>query len=351
MLMHYGSVLKEDLMKEQKQLEIERAQRIAEINQMMADKERGARAAEIDKGTEGLIASKIGNRYAGSDAAVADAAAGRTDAPLTPEQLAVIQQSKDGARGDLSMREKLEARIEAGSKAGYDMSKDMNLLAHLSQQETLSEDRKAKRESDKEYRDALIADKNERTRIWEKKVNGAGGGGNGKMPQTLSDADKVEIKENNDAIKDYRKSLLKGEIPPDKAAAVEAEMAKLTQRNQMIMFYARRGGDTNPNESDISGLLQRYTAGDGSAVGKFNTFFGPGSAEKVLAGAADKIAPDAIVGEPAAMPSDTPGRKTPDEIPDHERGLLARLRKSVPAMNEERRAVLEERKARLAPKP
>lgn len=138
MLMNYGTYLKEDLMKEQQQLDIERMQRVEEIKQMLADKERGARAAEIDKGTEGLIAAKIGNRYAGSDAAVADAAAGRTDAPLTPEQLAVIQQSKDGARGDLSMRDKLEARIDAGLKAGYDMSREMATLSQLTTTEATS---------------------------------------------------------------------------------------------------------------------------------------------------------------------------------------------------------------------
>lgn len=176
MLMHYGTLRTEDLARLQEELAIDRAQRVAEINQNMADKERIARAADIEKGTEGIIGQKLAGRYAGSDAAVADAEAGRTDAPLTQEQLDAIQQSKAGARGEMSMREKLEARIEAGSKAGYDMSRDQALLSHLSQQETLSEDRKAKRESDKEYRDALIEDKKNRTDIWARKVASAGGG-------------------------------------------------------------------------------------------------------------------------------------------------------------------------------
>lgn len=176
MLMHYGTLRTEDLARLQEELAVDRAKRVAEINQELADKERIARADAIDKGTEGIIGQKLAGRYASSDAAVADAAAGRTDAPLTQEQLDVIQQSKDGARADMPMREKLEARIEAGSKAGYDMSRDQALLSHLSQQETLSEDRKAKRESDKEYRDALIEDKKNRTDIWARKVANAGSG-------------------------------------------------------------------------------------------------------------------------------------------------------------------------------
>lgn len=298
MLMNYGTYLKEDLMKEQQQLDIERMQRVEEIKQMLADKERGARAAEIDKGTEGLIAAKIGNRYAGSDAAVSDAAAGRTDAPLTPEQLAVIQQSKDGARGDLSMRDKLEARIEAGSKAGYDMSKDMNLLAHLTTTEASKSYHDSALDETKRHHQEIEKNVSDRTAAMKSRWENGSGGKSGR--EYMPEIDSKQFTANAAEIRKLTEDLRTGKITdPKYIAETEKDIMSLRQENYIIGERIRRGGDMTPNSKDIAGLLADYPKLGKAAMDRFDRFHGqPGLAESILASpeAGEKLAPNELTG-------------------------------------------------------
>lgn len=98
----------------------EKAKTLAQFNRNLdvqtANEQRSAASDRINAAQQGIIDSAINQKYAGSDAAVADANAGLTDAPLTPEQQSVIDQSKGQDRAhmlvDPSIRD--QAAIQTG---------------------------------------------------------------------------------------------------------------------------------------------------------------------------------------------------------------------------------------------
>lgn len=148
----YGTMAHdENMAKLRSDLDVERAQRIEEIRRKFASEDRANQAQEINGAAEGMINEQIGRRYASSDAAVADADAGRTDAPLTQEQKDVIAQSKAGARDQVSDVDKLRARIAAGEKAGYDMKTERSQLVSLLNHEDVSALRRETEQNKHEY--------------------------------------------------------------------------------------------------------------------------------------------------------------------------------------------------------
>lgn len=194
----YGSMAHQENMAQlQQQLDIDRAQRIEEMKRNFAAADRATQAREINAGAEGMIDEKIGRRFASSDAAVADAQAGKTDMPMTQEQLDVIAQSKAGARDEVSDADKLRARIAAGEKAGYDMTKERTQLIQLADSEARAEDRKELAR----IRDEDRKDKHEY--YMGKLAKDSGQGRKGNDP-TLG-RDKFDAKQWHDASKDLEK--------------------------------------------------------------------------------------------------------------------------------------------------
>ena len=89
----------------------------------LADQERTARVNRIDAAKRDLVQGDIQRKYADSDAAVADAEAGRTDFPLSPEQRAVIEQAK--ANDAQAMTDDPNNFVRAGMRTGDIAPKDV----------------------------------------------------------------------------------------------------------------------------------------------------------------------------------------------------------------------------------
>lgn len=116
-----------------------------ELGIKTADQLRTAQVDRIGTAQRGIVGQAIDSKYAPSDAAVAAADAGQTDAPLTDEQKAVIAQSKDLDRKKLmdSPDSLVQAAMQTGdispkdvmtntSKTEINQAKMDNLLARAS---------------------------------------------------------------------------------------------------------------------------------------------------------------------------------------------------------------------------
>lgn len=78
----------------QSDLALQKEQALEQFKIDLANGQRQAMADRIGAAQQGIIGNALGKKYGQSDAAVAAADAGQTDAPLTDEQRAVITQSK-----------------------------------------------------------------------------------------------------------------------------------------------------------------------------------------------------------------------------------------------------------------
>jgi hypothetical protein len=92
-----------------------------------ADQRRMDRVARVDSAKQGLVSDAMGAKYAGSDAAVAAADAGQTDAPLSAEQKAVISQAKGTDR--TAMMNDPMTSVQASVKTGDLLPHDAAVLA------------------------------------------------------------------------------------------------------------------------------------------------------------------------------------------------------------------------------
>jgi hypothetical protein len=104
-------------------LALQRAKALEDYKLAAANQQRQAQSQRIQDAQTGIVNSKIGDKYASSDAAVAAADAGQTDAPLTDEQRGIINQAKDADRKKL-MADKstyVDAAIQTGDIAPKDV--------------------------------------------------------------------------------------------------------------------------------------------------------------------------------------------------------------------------------------
>jgi hypothetical protein len=159
-----------------------------------AEKDRTERMGRIDTAKTGLLNSAIGQKYAGSDAAVAAAQSGATDGQMTPEQLAVIEQSKGADRAKLEADPMTDLRAEhaAGEMSGKDFAK------------VVFDERRADRADASAYKKAEIdaanlALKERGLDIRDKqvmamiaKVGSSGGGGSGSVGAFTQQFDKIK---------------------------------------------------------------------------------------------------------------------------------------------------------------
>ena len=118
-------VLKSELDKEERdwlQQRAEQMQIAREDRKVAADNTaRTDTMRRIGEAKNGLLNNAIGQKYAGSDAAVSAANAGETDEPLSKEQLDVIEQSKGIDRSRLANQRGVDAA--AAMNAGeYDLA-------------------------------------------------------------------------------------------------------------------------------------------------------------------------------------------------------------------------------------
>ena len=131
------------------ELEEARSQRLTEFRQemeiakekrgqAMLDQERTARVNRIDAAKRDLVQGDIQRKYADSDAAVADAEAGRTDFPLSPEQRAVIEQAK--ANDAQTMTDDPNNFVRAGMRTGDIAPKDVIASAQRANRNTTWQD-------------------------------------------------------------------------------------------------------------------------------------------------------------------------------------------------------------------
>jgi hypothetical protein len=92
-----------------------------------ADQRRMDRVARVDSAKQGLVSDAMGAKYAGSDAAVAAADSGQTDAPLSAEQKAAIAQAKGSDRQ--AMLNDPMTSVQASVKTGDLLPHDAAVLA------------------------------------------------------------------------------------------------------------------------------------------------------------------------------------------------------------------------------
>jgi hypothetical protein len=115
-------------LEQNKQLAILSAQKQAQID--TANQLRQGQSDRISAAQGGVVQDQMAQKYAGSDAAVQAAASGQTDAPLTPDQLAVINSAKSA---DLTkFAADPHTYIAAAMKTG---DIDPHQVAQLAQQE------------------------------------------------------------------------------------------------------------------------------------------------------------------------------------------------------------------------
>lgn len=136
----YGTMAHQENMAQlQSDLDVQRAQRIEEMRRQSADKERTDRASAINKEYDGMVgeaqAAKANELYGdGSN--------------LKAEDLA----DEEKANLKLSEKEQLSARIKAGEKLGYDMSKERSALVHMEDSDARTADRNAVLEMNRQSR-------------------------------------------------------------------------------------------------------------------------------------------------------------------------------------------------------
>lgn len=225
----YGTMAHQENMAQlQSDLDVQRAQRIEEMKRKFGDEDRAKQAQEINGVAEGMINDQIKRRFAPSDAAVADADAGRTDARLTQDQKDVIAQSKAGARDEVSDADKLRARISAGEKAGYDMKAERSQLVSLLNHEDVAALRKEESQRKTDYYNRRL-DQHDR----ELNIREANGGGRGAKGGARDDHwdDKSETKERDRSDKwlgaNYKiTSPETGKSEPDTALIEKASLVR-----------------------------------------------------------------------------------------------------------------------------
>lgn len=108
---------KMDLMQQQSDLETAKMKAADDYKMQLANQARTNEATAMGAARTGIVNSQLGQKYAGSDAAVAAADAGQTSAPLTDDQKAAIQQSKDLDRQRLM--DDPDTLKQAGAQTGY----------------------------------------------------------------------------------------------------------------------------------------------------------------------------------------------------------------------------------------
>lgn len=303
----YGTMAHQENMAQlQSDLDVQRAQRIEEIKRQFGEQDRARQAREINGAAEGMINEKIGRRYAESDAAVADAEAGRTDAPLTQEQKDVIAKSKAGARDDVSDVDKLRARIDAGEKAGYDMKTERSQLVSLMNHEDVAA---VRRESEKNKHDYYKGRLENESRRLDILAAGGGRGGSGGDPNY---SDKSETKERDRSDKwlgaNYKITNPEtGKLEPDstlieKASLVRDELAdRVGARNahtlvqRVISDIGRdkaRGLSTDQLTSLAFALAKKHAAGGDKPAGDRDS--GAPSQKEPEAGKTPEAAPAGV---------------------------------------------------------
>jgi hypothetical protein len=119
-------------LEEQKQLRIDEVMRSRNVSD--ANNARQAQVDRIDTAKKGLIDSALDTKYAGSNLAVDDANAGKTDAPLTEDQLSIINQAKQADAEKLQDDPKIamKAAVKTGDISPVEAAK-MGQSAELTQ--------------------------------------------------------------------------------------------------------------------------------------------------------------------------------------------------------------------------
>lgn len=135
-------------LQQQKELTILAAQKQAAIDS--ANQQRQDMADRISAAQQPIIQSQLANQFAPSDSAVAAAANGQTDAPLTQDQLGTISQAKTSAAQQISADP--HTYIAAASQTG-DITP--GTIAQLAIQEDANKRIEAQNQSNQDHADAM----------------------------------------------------------------------------------------------------------------------------------------------------------------------------------------------------
>jgi hypothetical protein len=106
-------------------LQLQNEKALLQAKEQIADDIRQKQATRISDAQSGIVNNALAQKYAPSDAAVAAADAGQTDAPLTDDQRAVIEQAKQRDRDSLMADPKMrtQAAIQTGDIAPTEAAK------------------------------------------------------------------------------------------------------------------------------------------------------------------------------------------------------------------------------------
>lgn len=208
------------------QLEADRAQRVIEMKQKYDEKARTDKVGRIETAKQGIIEESIGTKYAGSDSAVADAEARRTDSVLTDEQKATIKLAKDTDRETLSNDP--DTYLKAGMKSGdLDIEKVVAIVKQdranaIAMRKQLNDERKTDNQTN--YQNNMMLLKERGLDIQDRKTNAllskVASGGSGSVSAFVQSFDKVRAETgwDSDRILQY---LNQGKTPVDTYSQTE----------------------------------------------------------------------------------------------------------------------------------
>lgn len=256
------------------QIESDRAQRVIEMKQKYDEKARTDKVGRIETAKQGIIEESIGTKYAGSDSAVADAEAGRTDSPLTEEQKATIKLAKDTDRETLSNDP--DTYLKAGMKTGdLDIEKVVAIVKQdranaIAMRRQLHDERKL---SNDERKTEIQADYNNRRldndsrKIDAMIANSMRSGGSGGKETTMSLA--ISTLEKNGAtrqqINDY---IMEKKSTPleDIAAKLLSDGAARTTKDAMAMAAEMKAFADQSTQKPAAAQATQPASADGFAA-------------------------------------------------------------------------------------
>lgn len=174
-------------------LQMQRAQMIEEMKQKMGDKARTDMVSRREEAKSNIVNEAVNSKYSGSDAAVSDAQSGKTDSPMTQEQLDAIAQSKDSdaAKVRRDPMTGLIASNRAGDVSDKDVATVMLNERRADRQELVAAHKAKVDEANLALKERGLDIKDKQVMAMIAKV-GSSGGGSGSTSAFIQQFDKIK---------------------------------------------------------------------------------------------------------------------------------------------------------------
>jgi hypothetical protein len=295
----------------QSDLALQKEQALEQFKIDLANGQRQAMADRIGAAQQGIIGNALGKKYGESDAAVAAADAGQTDAPLTDEQRAVITQSKQ-ADTDALMSDQ-DTYTQAAMKTG---DLDPKTIATVSQRDQAAQMRLQAMQERMQTLQAMNTQTNEtRSEIASLRASMSANGkvdtATGRMMITSLDADMKVAATQMKQLQDQLAFAKDKPAMQEKIDDLNTQIKEIRQQKQA--FFEQMG--TAPKKD-----------ADGGKPGNGNTsgFNDPGAAARLQKNANAELSPQEKVKTAANMYASIANKDTPKEdVADAMQWLMA----------------------------